>query len=327
VFSDALRFDAGRKLVAALERRGLYCETGWRLAALPTVTPTAKPAVSPIADQMSGGDEPSLGPVVKATGATSTAAAFRKLLDGVGYQVLTGDALGDPSGMAWTELGAIDQYGHEHGWNLAHHLQGELRNLERRIDALLGRGWQKVVVVTDHGWLLLPGGLPKIELKEHLTVLRKGRCAVLKEGAQTDQHTVPWRWNKDVRIAVASGIACYEAGKEYEHGSISPQECIVPVITVSRPISLAAQEVAITGVIWKGLRCAISVSEAGPDLMADIRTKAGNAATSLTKPRPIEAGAASLLVEDDDQLGAAAFAVVVSSEGALLAQAQTTVGG
>ena len=130
-----------------------------------------------------------------------------------------------------------------------------------------------------------------------------------------------------MRIAVASGIACYEAGKEYEHGGISPQECVVPVITVSRPITAIAQEVAITGVTWKGLRCSVSVSGAGAGMTADIRTKAGNAATSIVTPKPIETGVASLLVEDDDRLDAAAFAVVLGADGTLLAQTQTTVGG
>jgi hypothetical protein len=291
------------------------------------VTSTTKPAVSPVAAQMSGGDEPSLTPAVKATGTTSTIATLRKLLEAAGYQILIGDALGDPGGMAWTELGAIDQYGHEHGWKVAHHLPGELRSLDRRIDALLSHGWQQVVVITDHGWLLLPGGLPKAGLPEHLTVLRKGRCAVLKEGADTDQQTVPWHWNPDLRIAVAAGIGCYVAGVEYEHGGISPQECIVPVISVSRPIALIAQEVAITGATWKGLRCAVSVSGASAGMLVDIRTKAGNPATSLAAAKPLEADVASLLVEDDDQLGAAAFVVLLSADGALLAQTQTAVGG
>ncbi|MCW5859034.1 MAG: BREX-1 system phosphatase PglZ type B, partial [Caldilineales bacterium] len=345
LFSDALRFDVGKKLAAALERRGLACKIGWRLAALPTVTPTAKPAVAPVAGQMAGSGEPGLTPIVKATGASSTAAALRKLLEGAGYQILTGDALGDSIGMAWTELGAIDQYGHEHGWKLSHHLPAELRGLERRIDALLAHGWQQVVVVTDHGWLLLPlglslgtkplglslgtkpDGLPKVELPQHLTVVRKGRCAVLKEGAQTDQHTIPWHWDGDVRIAVASGIACYEAGVEYEHGGISPQECVTPVITVSKPVAATTVEAAITAMTWKGLRCAITVSGAGAGMTVDLRTKTGNAATSLAAPKAVEAGAASLLVEDDDQLGAAAFVVLLNAEGALVAQAQTTVGG
>lgn len=327
LFSDALRFDAGRRLVAALERRGLSSTMGWHLAALPTVTSTAKPAVSPAAGLMAGSRNPSLTPVVEATGTNSSVASLRKLLEGADYQILTGDALGDPGGMAWTELGAIDQYGHEHGWKLSHHLPAELRGLEGRIDALLSHGWQRVVVVTDHGWLLLPGGLPKVELPQHLTILRKGRCAVLKEGAETDQHTVPWHWNKNVRIAVATGIACYEAGKEYEHGGISPQECIVPVITVSKPVTAAAQQAEITNVIWKGLRCSVSMTGATVGTTVDIRTKAGNAATSLAAPKAVETDAASLLIADDDLVGAAAFVVLLSADGTLLAQTQTTVGG
>jgi predicted ATP-dependent Lon-type protease len=39
-----------------------------------------------------------------------------------------------------------------------------LEELRRKIDGLLAVGWKRVRVVTDHGWLLLPGGLPKIEL-------------------------------------------------------------------------------------------------------------------------------------------------------------------
>ena len=37
-----------------------------------------------------------------------------------------------------------------------------------------------------------------------------------------------------MRIAVAPGIACFEANKEYEHGGVSPQECVVPRLTVPR---------------------------------------------------------------------------------------------
>ena len=38
--------------------------------------------------------------------------------------------------------------------------------------------------MTDHGWLLLPGGLPKTQLNEGLTETRWGRCALIKEGAK-----------------------------------------------------------------------------------------------------------------------------------------------
>src|SRR5438105_4464982 len=82
-------------------------------------------------------------------------------------------------------------YAHDHGWRVAHHLSAELRTLERRVAALIEHGWKQLVVVTDHGWLLLPGGLPKADLPEHLTEVRKGRCARLKEGSKTDQQVVP----------------------------------------------------------------------------------------------------------------------------------------
>ena len=233
LFCDALRLDLGQRLAADLAQRGLTARTSWRLAALPPVTATAKPAVSPVAGQITGQGRHDLTPVAVASGTAVTIGVLRGLLHANGYQVLQGEALGDPAGRAWTEFGAIDRYGHNHGWKIAQHASGELAGLAERIEALLRHGWQQVVVVTDHGWLLLPGGLPEADLPQHLTHRRKGRCAVLKEGAVTDQQTIPWRWDATVRIAIASGIRCYEAGQEYEHGGLSPQECVTPLITVT----------------------------------------------------------------------------------------------
>jgi len=235
LFCDALRFDAGQQLAPMLQEAGLKVEISWRLAALPPVTPTAKPAVSPVADRISGHGKRDLVPVETASGTDVSVDVLRRLLGDAGYQVLRGDELGDPAGRAWTEFGAIDAYGHEHGWKVAHHLAGELARLAERVQALLDHGWRQVAIITDHGWLMLPKGLPKAEIRIHLTHMRKGRCAVLKESADTDQQSVPWRWDERVHVAMAPGICCYEAGKEYEHGGLSPQECITPVITVSSP--------------------------------------------------------------------------------------------
>jgi len=330
LFSDALRFDTGQRLVAALEERGYRCQVRPQLTALPTVTATAKPAVSPVVELLTGKPSADLTPLVEATQARLTADGLRKLLAAAGYQVLRQEEdLGDPSGKAWTELGAIDQYGHQHGWKIAHHIPGELRALEKRVEALLDHGWARVMVITDHGWLLLPGGLPKVSLPEHLTVLRKGRCARLKEFSDTDQQTIPWFWDQDARIAIASGSHCYEAGKEYEHGGLSPQECIVPVITVTKPDDAAAVPVTIEQVAWRGLRCVIQVGGATPEMRVDIRTKAGDPATSLaTTPKsPDQDGEVSLLVEDEDRIGEAAFVVALAKSGLICAQILTTIGG
>lgn len=329
LFSDALRFDVGQRLIAALAADGYRCVGSVQLAALPTITATAKPALSPVAALLSGKGAAQLTPTTREAQTQLTAEVFRKLLAEAGYQVLLDeDALGDPAGKAWTELGAIDRYGHQHGWKLAQHIAGELRAVQQRIAALLEHGWARVVLITDHGWLLLPGGLPKAELPEHLTVLRKGRCARLKDFAVTSQPTAPWFWDADVQLALAPGSHCFEAGKEYEHGGLSPQECVTPVITVTRAEG-ATSPARIEAVTWRGLRCTVKISGGVPGLRVDLRAKAGDASASLvTEPKLPEAdGVASLLVADEEQLGAAAFVVVIGQQGLVCAQTITTIGG
>lgn len=326
LFSDALRFDVGRQLVATLERDGYECATGWRLAALPPVTPTAKAAVSPVAGMIAGG-QPGLTPIARESGTSLNAGLLRRLISSAGHQVLQGSELGDPAGTAWTEFGALDRYGHDHGWKIARHVAAEVRALAERVTSLLEHGWRRVIVVTDHGWLMLPYGLPKVDLPQHLTLTRKGRCAVLKEGAATGQQTVPWYWDPHVRIAIAPDLHCYEAGKEYEHGGISPQECVTAVITV-RQATGAAVAVSIGDVIWRGLRCYVTLSGATPDVTVDIRAKAADPATSLAAaPKaPDETGSVSLIVPDEAHEGEAAF-VVVMQDSELRAQQLTMVGG
>src|SRR6266849_5467898 len=201
LFCDGLRYDTGQRLIEALEAHKLTGKVESHLVPLPSVTPTAKPALSPVAGMLTGKGSQGLEPVVSASGSKVTADALRKLLTQADYQVLLAEDLGNPSGKAWTEMGAIDSYGHQYGWKLAHHLTGEIRDLASRIETLINWGWKQVLVITDHGWLLLPGNLPKADLPEHLTSIRKGRCARLKEGSNTDQETVSWYWDKDVRIA------------------------------------------------------------------------------------------------------------------------------
>lgn len=326
LFSDGLRFDLGRKLASALEGRGLACHVTWRLAALPGVTSTAKPAVSPVADRIEAGS--GLDVRGATSDATLTAEGLRSLMVEAGFQILKADDLGDPSGRAWTELGDIDSYGHEHGWKVAQNAGVEIRSLVGRIEALLRHGWKRVVVVTDHGWLMLPDGLPKADLPEHLTEVRKGRCARLKEFAATDEMTVPWYWDSEVRVATPRGIRCYEAGRECEHGGLSPQECVVPVITVAIG-SADGAGVRIDSLAWRGLRCTVGVVDAPEGTSVDLRARAGDTGSSLLgSARALNPdGAAALLVKDEDRVGESVYLVVLDPDGKILAQTETTVGG
>ncbi len=327
VFTDALRFDTGQRLAVEFIEKDYACNVAAHLAAFPTVTPTTKPAISPIANLLTGQFAPELRPLVKATRTQLTAEVFRKTLLESGYQILEEGNLGDPSGIAWTEIGDIDAYGHEYGWKLSHRIKDELHWVFKRVESLLEHGWITVIVITDHGWLLLPGNLPKDELPEHLTAVRKGRCARLKDLAKTDKLTAPWSWDNGVRIATPAGICCFEAGKEYEHGGLSPQECIVPILTISRPASLTSA--VIEKVAWKGLRCDVSISGASAETVVDIRIKPGDSATSIVSvgKSPDASGNASLLVENEDYEGQAAVVVVVDDKGQISCQWHTTVGG
>ncbi len=327
LFCDALRFDVGQLLANALTASGLACQSQWRLAALPTVTATAKPAISPVAQRIVGQDRIDLTPVTQESHSVLSATVLRKLLSEAGYQVLGEHELGDASGLAWTELGAIDQYGHQHGLKLAQRLAEEVQLLVERITALLNHGWRQVVILTDHGWLLLPGKLPKVDLPQHLTNKRKGRCAVLKVGAQSEQQIVPWHWDNNVHIAIASGIGCYEEGKVYEHGGISPQEWVVPLLTVTQAAP-AAGAVTLSDLRWRRQRCTLHLKGALAGLVVDIRRQPGDPATSLlSEPKAPEAdGIVSLLLEDEDTAGTSAFIVVLTSSGLIQAQQATVIG-
>ena len=110
-----------------------------------------------------------------------------------------------------------------------------------------------MTVVTDHGWLLVPGGMQKTDLPAAIADVKKGRCARLKPGAETDVPTVPWHWDTEVRIAIAPGITCFEANKVYEHGGVSPQECVVPRIAVAVGSAPQSGGAEITKARWHGL--------------------------------------------------------------------------
>lgn len=324
VFCDGLRLDLAQRLAERLGTIGLEPEVGWSLAALPTVTNTAKPAATPVASQLTGDD--ALGTVVRESGQRVTAPALRKVLAGAGYQVLGQDDSGDPAGRAWTETGSIDAYGHQAAWKVAWQVAAELRAIAERIAMLVNHGWRQVVVITDHGWLLLPDGLPKADLKEHLTEVRKGRCARLKPGARAEVDTVPWFWDPSVRMAVAPGISCFEAGKSYEHGGLSPQECVVPTITVRA--TGTSEVVAIQSLKWAGLRCDVTLSGATPDLTVDLRRWAADPdSTVAARPKHPDPDGTLALFADDDAEGQDAFLVVLTPDEAILAQMETRIGG
>jgi len=330
LFVDGLRFDLAQRLAERLGAAGCTVTSRPRWAALPSVTATGKPAVAPVAHQIHGADVTSeFDPLIAATGQSLRGGyTLHRLLEAAGWQVLTGEALGDPAGSAWCEAGSIDTEGHSRGWRLAYHVDEQLDEVANRIHRLQAAGWRTIHIITDHGWLLFPGGLPKVDLPATLTENKWGRCAAIKPGAYTPARLYPWFWNPTHSFALADGVSCYRTGLEYAHGGLSLQECLTLELTVTAANVLGRRAATITDVGWKGMRCSIAVEGDVSGLVADIRTHAGRAESSLVvTPKEFKAnGVVSLVVEEVDLAGTQAVIVVLDAQGALITQMPTTLG-
>jgi len=332
LFVDGLRFDTARRLAVTLESRGCEVVETMNWAALPSVTATGKAAVSPVRDKISGADDcDDFEPCVAATGQSLKGGYhLNKLLKNSGWEVLGRTDNGNGQGNAWCEFGDIDSEGHARGWKLAKHINPLLAEVAERIAALLAAGWSRVRVVTDHGWLLMPGKLPKIEMSNDLTDNKWGRCASIKPGAASGERLYPWFWNPHQQFALADGVSCYRRSEEYTHGGLSLQECLTLDLVVSQGGAATGKPVLeVTDIAWKGLRCTVAVDGQYERLSLDIRTQAGNPASSVVvSMKPLkENGTASVVVENEEIEGHKAFLVLLGTAGELVYEANTVIGG
>ena len=331
VFVDGLRYDVAMQLKERLAVLGTVTASAlW--TSMPSVTASGKAWASPVAPWVSGKKtDEDFQPSVTKDGKPLSTHNFRKLLADHGFQVLDKHETGEPSAQhakAWVECGDLDHYGHAHGLRLARDMSAQLDQIVERLSELNEAGWTRFRIVTDHGWLLMPGGLPKTELSKLEAQTRWGRCAVLKDSSHGTPLTFGWDWCKEVQIAFAPGISNFKAGEVYTHGGLTLQECLVPVlelVAAGEPVSTVKAD--ITKVAWTGLRCKVEVSSTGTGLRVDSRTKAALAdSTLVAHVRALDSGKASLAVADDANEGTAAFVVVLDAAGNVVQKKSTTVG-
>ena len=331
LFADGLRFDLGQRLAERLEARGCRIAVGHRWAALPTVTATAKPAVAPVADAIRGDI---LGAdfeaTLEASGKPANAVNLRAAMKARGYQILGDGAFDAPlshPARGWLEAGEIDSLGHKlPPSRMPGLLEEELDRLAERIRGLLDAGWTGVRVVTDHGWLWLPEGLPVVDLPKHLTESRWARCAVIAGGSATEVPRVPWHWNASQWFATAPGIACFNKSETYAHGGLSIQECLTPDLRVEVAVEQNARA-TITSITWRGLRCFIEATCRGGPVTADLRLEQPSGLSLAATPKTVGAeGSVSLVLPDDEHESAALILVLLDAQGRVLTHRGTRVG-
>lgn len=332
LFVDGLRFDVAKRLIEMLSALGCEVEEKISWAALPSVTATGKVAVTPVKDKIIGKEaNADFEPCVANTGQSLKGGYhLKKLLNDSGWEILERSASGSGNGNAWCEFGDIDHEGHERGWKLAKYIDSMLSEIQDRIVHLIGAGWKNIRIVTDHGWLLLPGGLPKTNLPSALADNTWGRCAVIKPGAVTEERMYPWYWNQDQHFALADGISCFRKGEEYAHGGLSFQECLTLELSIHpRSSDIPGVSVEVTDVVWKGLRCTVVVEGQFTGLTVDVRTQPGNVSSSVVVSAKTikDNGTASVVVENDELEGTDATLVVLNKNGELVGQVATVIGG
>ena len=330
LFADGLRMDVAQLLAEKLATVDIESTQDWEWSTIPSVTATAKPAASPIADAVQGGEAgDEFSTRLVSTGQLLTQDRFVTALKARGWQVLSADETGDPSGSAWTEAGTLDKRGHNEGWKLARSVETEVRDLVSRIDSLLQAGWTEVVVVTDHGWLLVPGGLPKVELKSFLAEHRWGRCAALKSDAQANAVALKWHWNPAVMIASPPGAGCFRASMEYSHGGVSLQEMVTPVLRVKAAKS-AGGSARLLEAKWQNAGCRISVGGSGVGARVDVRTSQADPSTSLLtdqQPRAVKVdGKVTVYLENESDIGRTAEIVLLDANGQVVHALPTSLG-
>ena len=232
-FVDGLRFDTAKSLQEKLAKRNVSTDFKTNWCALPSLTATAKAAVTPVFDKLTGAQEnDNFTPMLIDTQADFTAYHFKKLLEANGWQYLDGLETGNTDGIAWVQTGDLDNMGHEFQMTMPRNIDNVLEDVVARVLGLMDAGWKHIRIVTDHGWLWVPSKLTEAHIAKTVVKKRLARCAILKDNADSPELKVPWHWNADVTVAMAPGISGYVAGDYYNHGGLTLQECLTPVINI-----------------------------------------------------------------------------------------------
>lgn len=294
IFVDGLRVDVAQRLSGVLHAHGAKVTFSWRWSGFPTVTATCKPLASPAAGAFVAGAVEALAPTSE--GKSVTKPILMKAIEAVGWAT-TDTLLGtDP---VWLEVGRFDEEGHSLGARLAERVADGVAEISEIVLRLARQG-RRVRIVTDHGWLLMPGGLPHAELLSGMTApsARGSRVAVLKDGAPTTYARLPWSWDASVLLATPPGARAFYNGTEYAHGGVSPQECVLPVIDVTADAVAPPMSISAT---WQRLRLRVEV-KGGAGMMLDVRPASDAYGASLLPKgsRQLDdAGQVNVLVSDE----------------------------
>src|SRR5690606_2875627 len=94
-------------------------------------------------------------PQLKNTKDLSTV-AFRDTLKTKGFEYLAKVADIQPEQRYWMEIGDIDTKGHQEQSGIVKRVEELFELVQETVEGIFEKGYRKIKIVTDHGWLLLP---------------------------------------------------------------------------------------------------------------------------------------------------------------------------
>jgi hypothetical protein len=328
LFVDAFRYDLAVDFCEQLSdtRFEHSFETSW--SAIPSLTPTSKPSVSPIIGNLSKESEWNTFQAQLKTGKPLSHHYFKSSLADKGVQFISSSQeIEDPEGKYWLEIGDIDKKGHQEQEAMLKRIPDLLKDVRETVDAIVKKGVRSIQIVTDHGWLLLPGGLPKASLHKDLVETRWGRCALIKEGVSTDLLHLPWTWNPHTYIAFAPGISFFKKNEVYAHGGISLHECLTPRITIKAKSGADQANGSIDSFEWRGMRLYVRTLGANEQYSMDIRTKFDEPKSSVIIKASWKDDNQMNIMVNSDYEGQAATLILLNESGIIIDKKLLQIGG
>lgn len=244
VIVDALRYDCALAIADQLKGQEVAVEP--MRAELPTITPIGMTALLPLSTatvslEVNGNN---LFPKVNGKDCAqrnnrlalmAENGADCRDIDHVEAMGTSADGLGDLLVVFGHDQ--VDHIGHGSADTLIRHLDVEMGRIARLIRKLHRWGYDRVHVVTDHGFILLDESKLPAEVKcdKSWCVVLKERFALVPAEADVPLATFPCSWDKSLRVAVPPGLAFFRAEKSFSHGGVALQELVIPhLISKSR---------------------------------------------------------------------------------------------
>jgi len=266
IWVDALRYEMARDLVKGLPEFEVAFEPA--IASVPTVTEVGMAALLPVQPEsiaLLQDSDNKLAIKIQDTFLRTRSDRIKYITDQSGVDVFTAkldDLLPAPKKKTKTAIEnadliiitsqEIDKFGEGDEISLARKIMDEiLYTLQRALKRLAELGIQRIVIAADHGYLFgeeISDDM-KIDAPGGKTVTLRRRIWV-GEGGSTNPACIrakisDFGFNSDLELMTPRSFAIFKSpggARAYFHGGLSPQELIIPVITlIPKKIKLSGQ--------------------------------------------------------------------------------------